>query len=64
MPEGTELTLPNVTTTTTTLLMPGQTTTTFTNLHPHTNGCTSLIFPNQSMNQTVSCLKLYIDLLN
>jgi hypothetical protein len=50
MPEGTELTLSNVTTT---LLMPGQTTT-FNNLHPHTNGCTSLIFPNQSLNQTVN----------
>ena len=56
MPEGTELTLPNMTTTTTTttLLMPGQTTTTtFNSLHPHANGCASLIFPNQSMNHTV-----------
>jgi hypothetical protein len=42
--------------------MPGQTTTTtFNTLHPHTNGCTSLIFPNQSLNQTVnfSRRKLY-----
>jgi hypothetical protein len=53
MPEGTELVIPNITTTTTTLLMPGQTTT-FNNLHPHTNGCTSLIFPNQTINQTVN----------
>jgi hypothetical protein len=57
MPEGTELVIPNVTTTTTTLLMPGQTTTTFNNLHSHTNGCTSLIFPNQPINQTVSSLE-------
>lgn len=59
MPEGTELTLPNVTTTTT-LLIPGQgtTTTTFNSLHPHNNGGTSLIFPNQPLNHTVSSLDL------
>jgi hypothetical protein len=36
--------------------MPGQatTTTTYNNLHPHTNGCASLIFPNQPINHTVS----------
>lgn len=56
MPEGTELTLPSLsTTTTTTLLMPGPTTnTTYNTLHPHPNGCASLIFPNQSMTHTVS----------
>ncbi|CAF3490015.1 unnamed protein product [Rotaria socialis] len=56
MPEGTELSIPNVTTTTTTLLIPGQTTTTttFNNLHPHTNGGASLIFPNQSINHTTT----------
>ena len=56
MPEGTELTLPTLsTTTTTTLLMPGPTTnTTYNTLHPHPNGCASLIFPNQSMTHTVS----------
>ncbi len=60
--ENTEVTIPNVaTTTTTTLLMPGHTTTTtFNNIHPHTNGCTSLIFPNQSINHTVC----FIDNLN
>ena len=51
MPEGTELTVPSVTTT---LLMPGQTTTTYNHIHPHPTGCTSLIFPNQSMSQTVN----------
>ncbi|CAF3979677.1 unnamed protein product [Rotaria sp. Silwood2] len=56
MPEGTELTMPNVTATTTTLLIPGQTTTTttFNNLHPHTNGATSLIFPSQPINHTTT----------
>jgi hypothetical protein len=62
MPEGTELVIPNVTTTTTTLLMPSQTTTTTTynNLHPHPNGCTSIIFPNQSINQPVSFSEILI----
>ena len=57
MPEGTELTLPTLSaTTTTTLLMPGPATnTTFNTLHPHSNGCASLIFPHQSMSHTVSC---------
>ncbi|CAF1206065.1 unnamed protein product [Rotaria sordida] len=55
MPEGTELTIPNVTATTTTLLIPGQTTTTtFNNIHPHTNGGTSLIFPSQPINHTTT----------
>ena len=55
MPESTELTVPNVTSSTTALLMPGQTTTTtFNNLHSHTNGGTSLIFPSQPINHTVS----------
>ncbi|CAF0913134.1 unnamed protein product [Rotaria sp. Silwood1] len=56
MPEGTELTIPNVTATTTTLLIPGQTTatTTFNNIHPHTNGGTSLIFPSQPISHTTT----------
>ncbi|CAF1311384.1 unnamed protein product [Adineta steineri] len=42
---GTELTIPSVTNTT--LLVPGQTAT-FNTLSNHSNGCSSLIFPNQT----------------
>lgn len=58
MHEGTEVTIPNLTTTTATLLMPGQTTT-FNSLHPHTNGCASLIFPTQPLSHTVSFSIIY-----
>ncbi|CAF1040976.1 unnamed protein product [Adineta steineri] len=54
--ESTELTIPNIaSTTTTTLLMPGQTTTTtYNSLHPNTNNCTSLIFPTQPISHTTT----------
>lgn len=63
MPEGTELTIPNVTTTT--LLMPSQTTTTtYNHVHPHPTGCTSLIFPTQPMSQTVNFSAKYFIHIN
>ena len=62
MPEGTELTVPNVTTTT--LLMPGPTTTTYNHVHPHPTGCTSLIFPTQPMSQTVNFSTKYLMNMN
>lgn len=62
MPEGTELTVPSVTTT---LLMPGQTTTTtYNHIHPHPTGCTSLIFPSQPISQTVNFLTKYFLLID
>ena len=48
---STELTIPTVANTT--LLVPGQTTT-FNTIPTHTNGCSSLIFPNQSVSSLIT----------
>jgi len=38
-------------------MIPGQTT--VNNFYSHTDGCNSLIFPNQPNNHTVSCWEIY-----